>query len=484
MFLFTLLLSCGDLLLPPLEVTAVNYSGLSVTVSFSKKPSEYSIKKALSLFEEGTALTGTFSFYGNTVEFIPFTGIKNNYEYTLIITTTAEDESGNSLLRDYQYQFFMKTNINNPRIISITPINESILLTEPDSITINFSGQIDITTFNNSFSIAPAIDHFIEWHDHDTTAVIVPQKPITEGTRYTITISTSLMDVYRNPLLESFNATFLYGTDKNPPELDVRWVTTSGDGGVLLREHDNREIPSNCSLELEFDEQFSLETIAGFIQIAPSISITVTQNFLTKRNVSITFNQTPEWNRTYTITFRKGITDNSGNSIQEDIKYLLTFNNEHFKPIIFISGYLNNDSLYEPVNPGTDFSTITLSPTYFPQSVTTDTEYYLVFGISQYSDTILLSSAMQAVFIGRTNACMYISLRAMTILTETEYNTSVLPALVGTAPPDCKICAIKVIIEIENTLNNGLVLFTINKDIKDNLGNTLPESILLTYNKQ
>jgi len=476
--------SCGIWLLPPLEVVSITAEN-TVNIVFSAQPSEESIIKAFSMTEEGQSVSGTFSFNDKTVVFSPLNGIRTNYEYYIIISTTAEDKNGNSLLKDFEYRFYTKQDIENPEILDIIPANESNLILAPEKISITFSKTIDTVSFEKSVSISPSITYILEWNNEFTAVDIIPAKPLNEGTRYTITVNTTLTDIYRNAMLSAFRSTFLYGFDRNPPEILIYHETKNGVSDLIIPDIINQNIPSDSDFIIEFNKRVQIESIAGFVEITPSISITVIPDIAAKNSARIQLNQKPEWEKSYTIKLKKGITDTFGNKTEEDIIFPIVFNLEKHRPVVFSGGALVNNTEYELINSATNYSAITLDVVHFVPGGNTETptELYYAFRISNDAHSLSLVSAMQAISISTRNSCAYISLRTMNFLTAADLEYDDIYALLDDNNGG-KLCILKIGIDIENSDNRGFIIFSIRNNISDNLGNTMVESLSFTLNKQ
>jgi len=481
---FSVILSCGDWLLPPLEIVSISTEG-NIMVAFSTQPSNESIKKAFSMTEDGQSVSGHFIFNDKTVIFAPINGLRPNCAYYITITTMAEDMKGNSLTRDFEYTFFTKQNIDAPYILNIDPENESNLTVSPDKISLVFSKPIDTISFEKALSITPTVTYVFEWNTEDTSVDIIPIKPLSEGTRYTLTVNTALTDKFKNTLLTSFISTFLYGNDKNPPIISIGWETPDSVSGALISEAINKDIPSDSELIIEFDKRVIIDSIAGLIEINPSVSITVTPDLIEKNSARVKLNQKPEWNKNYTLKMKKGITDIFGNKTETDFLYPIIFNAEKHRPVTFAGGALNNNSDYVLINSSTDYSSLTLDVTYFDPSGHTEksTELYYAFRISAEADSISLVSAMQAISISTRNACAYISIRTMNILTAADAEFNDIYALFNDNS-DGKLCIVKMGIDIENTDNRGYIIFSVHNNIEDTLGNSMIYSQNYTLNKQ
>jgi hypothetical protein len=435
--------------------------------------------------EDGKTISGSFTFNDKTVIFEPLNGLRANQEYHIIITTTAEDKNGNSLLKDFEYRFFTKADTKPPRILEISPVNESNLTVPPGKISIVFSKPVDTVSFEKALALTPTITYVLKWNSEHSAVDIIPIKPLAEGVRYTMTISTALTDVSRNTLLVPFTSTFLYGLDLNPPAISVRWHPPNGASGSLIPDTVNIGLPSDSYFIIEFDKQVFIDSIAGFIEITPSASITVTPDLITKNNVRLALNQKPEWDKNYTLKLKKGITDTFGNKTETDVLYPLVFNAEKHRPVTFLGGILNNNSEHIFINPSTDYSPVTLDVTYFNPSghVEKSTELYYAFRISAEADSLSLVSAMQAISISTRNSCAYVSIRTMKLLTSADIEFTAIRDLLDNYE-DGVLCILKIGIDIENTDNRGFIIFSIRKDIADTLGNTMSDSLNFTLNKQ
>jgi len=476
--------SCGNWFLPPLEINSLIIEN-NIIIVFSAQPSEESIKKAFSLTEDGQTISGSFSFSNKTVVFNPLNSFRDNYEYIITISTIAEDRKGNSLLNDFIHKFYTKQDIEDPRILNISPINESNLILSPDKISIVFSKSIDIVSFDRAISINPSISYVLEWNTEYSAVDIIPLKPLIKGTRYTLTINTLLTDIYRNAMLTVFKSTFLYGLDMNPPEINIIWQTSDGASGPLIPNYENHNIPSSSDIIIKFDKQILIDAIAGFIEINPPVSISITPNFITKDSVIITLNNIPRWNNNYSLKLKKGITDTFGNKTESDLFFPLFFNKENYRPILFSGGILKNNLDYIYINSTTDYSAITFDVTYFDPSSNTGipTELYYAFRISNEADSLSLVSAMQAISISTRNSCAYISIRTMNFLTSVDSEYNIIHSMLNDNE-DGKLCILKIGIDIENRDNRGLIIFSIRNSISDNLGNTIINPINITLNKQ
>jgi hypothetical protein len=474
---------CGSWLLPPLEVLSVSTQG-ELRIDFSAPPTPASIRKAFSMTEDGVDLFGDFEFQGSRVIYRPVNGLREGREYFVLIGTEAEDEKGNSLEREFRYRFRTKDDTQGPLVVSIDPADESILTLPPETIFLRFSEPVDPQSFGEALRISPALNHILRW-DADGTAVgIVPLKPLDEGIRYTLTLSTALRDRSRNAMLLPYSATFLYGPDQEAPLFSLEWENPLGLRGSLHAENLNQGIAGDAEFSLLFNKRIAIESVPGLLEINPSLGISFTPDLESRDRGKIVFSQKPEWNKPYTLIVKQGIADTLGNKTLKDSRFPLLFNRGDFKPPVFVRGFLKNDSVYEAIGGDSNFTTITLEALSFPAQTEKETELYLVFKVSEEADTLSLVSAMSSLSLSVSNGCARISVKTMDVLNQADYTGSPVYDPLDQPETGERFCALLVGIEIENTDRQGVVTITIDGDLADSLGNTLGESVSIVWNKQ
>jgi hypothetical protein len=478
-----LAIRCGSWLLPPLEVLSVSTQG-ELRIDFSAPPTPASIRKAFSMTEDGVNLFGDFEFQGSRVIYRPVNGLREGREYFVLIGTEAEDEKGNSLEREFRYRFRTKEDTEGPLVVSISPSDESILLLPPETIFLRFSEPVDPQSFGEALRISPSIDHILRWDTEDSAVEIIPLKPLDEGTRYTLSLSTALRDRFRNAMLLPYSATFLYGPDQEAPVFSLEWENPAGLRGSLEAEKLNRNIAGDAEFFLVFNKKIAIESAPGFLEINPSLGMSFTPDLVNRDRGKISFSQKPEWNKPYTLIVKQGIADSLGNKTPQDTRFPLLFDRGDFRPPVFVRGFLKNDSVYEPMGGGSNFTSITLDALNFPTQTEKETELYLVFKVSEEADLLSLVSAMSSISISASNGCVNISVKTIEILNQAAYAGSPVYDPLEQPEPGEKFCALLVGIEIENTTRQGMVTIRVDGDLADSLGNTLGEDLSIVWNKQ
>lgn len=488
--LFTVLLfSCAQLQFSEFTIESCDFVENTVKITFSAEPNQYTFIKAFSLKEDTSDTTGTFSFDANTVTYYPNNGIKANYLYNLSITTDAEDREGNSLRRKYEKTYTTRENFDRPSIIKITPANESNITSQVNEIVFEFSKPIDVDSFKSAFSISPYVTYIVTSENNDKTVKVQPIDLLKKNSRYNITVSKKLADKNRNFLLNDFKSTFINFDDKKIPEYSFYWNDGVNDN-FILEQSVNTKIPNDVKLILDFDEEIDINYIISYIEIEPSISVTVTPDKISKKTATIEFSNNIIWNQEYTIKILKGIKDLCGNEIKDDHKYKIVFNNEKNRPVtlekVFIN-LLNGNTTFDEIK---NFTTLTFDTANFPTTnIKTDTNIYAIFNISEDAACISELSVMNAFNITYTNSCLNsITVKTVNVMTEAQVNNNnqLKNAYDSITITEGKLCVVNIGIEIINSgnANTGVLTINFDKGIKDNLGNIMPKNCEYNINKQ
>lgn len=487
-----LCISCTQYFFPYLQVISIQTED-HITIVFSAEPEPVTIKDAFSLTEDDTSMDGSFVFDGDTVSFYPDTGIQKNHDYEVSIGTDAEDMRGCSLEKEYTYSFSTKAETIPPEITEITPANESDITSDPGSIEICFSEAIDTVSFTDAFSLDPGFDYYCNWNETCSAVTIIPAHPLEKGTRYFIEISDRLKDTSNNYLQEDFESWFRYGTDVTPPSYTVSWKNDSLQSEIFIPGDTVSLIPMDAELILSFDEQIPTNTISGYLSIKPSLSYTVFYDNDPDDTVSIQFSVTPDYDTVYVFTIDSGIGDESGNDIDEAQEYRLCFNNESYRPVEFVKGYLENgtdavtgDPAYEILTKENSFSNILLSAIDFPDATAVATDLFLIFSVSSAAEELDRFSAMEHISLSATNSCAEIAIYTMEVVTDDNFSSLDIYTLLSSDPDYAEgtFCAVKIGLEITNSVDTGLLELSIDEELSDIYQNTLPSDILLVYNKE
>jgi hypothetical protein len=433
--------------------------------------------------EDGRRLEGRFVFTGEKTEFYPVNGIGEGRTYKISLSTAAEDRRGNSLEEDYHREFFTGAEGEAPRVVSVLPADGSVLAEAPEEIRLCFSEAVDPLSFEEALGISPSPSFVIRW-EGDREALIRPVKPMDMGKRYTITISTALLDRSRNSMVLPFSSSFFLGNDRSPPEPGLEWLNAFA-GAPLLRDRLNTALPPDAEFIISFSRDVAIESLGAYIETRPSLGLSINAEGDSRARARISLTRQPAWGENYTLIVRRGIGAEGSWEMEEDLFFPLAFDAPQFMPPEFLGGFFDIKKEIKSLSEKTDFDSLSLDPVIFrPVTGGTEaTELCLVFAVSPEAASISPSSAMEAFSITAGNSCVYISIKKLRILDEASYRASIFNG--GSMEGGGKrLCALIYGLEIENTERQGLIVFSIRSSLKDLLGNSLGRDISVTWNKE
>lgn len=173
--------------------------------------------------------------------------------YTIKLSSSAEDSSGNSLHKDYIVNFMTGNDFTPPAVEGIYDclIPESLWSTSAPVhnisrqviIGLTFSKVMDRQSVEKAFSITPAVMGIFEWSS-DTSLSFRPSKPLEPETKYQIYVESTAKDINLIKLSSGCSVEII--TD-NPDSLYVKCGTISGSN------HDGDFMPLQGSWPLIID---------------------------------------------------------------------------------------------------------------------------------------------------------------------------------------------------------------------------------------
>lgn len=494
------LFSCGNLLLPPLEITSVSVAeGLvdagnlrDVSITFSASPTLASLESALRLSEDGSAMQGTLAVSGTTAIFVPRAGFRASKKYELVISNVAETESGNSLAHEFSRKFTTRSESVAPAVVSISPENGAEISAQPAAITIAFSEPVRDSSFRDAIRVSPSFDYVASFSADRSSVSLLPAAQLTRGQRYTITVDTALVDISGNPLTEDFVSSFLYGVDTTPPACAA--YADSGGSAILLDFSLNAGIPSDSTIRLAFDEEVSVDSVQNYIVIEPPVAMTVAPDTEGKRSVTVTFKTEPSWNTRYTLSLKRGVKDLSGNAIAAVSSWPFLCDRERDRPPEVVKAYLDVSkgeadafARYVPLTSAGSFGDLTLPAESFPPEATVTSALYVVIRASSLAGSIPASLAMRAISASATNSCVSIQMKKVSTAAATDAIFDGIRPLLASdlafAAGVGALFVVKVDLEVENSANRGIVSFSVSGDLADDLGNAMVAPWEAIYNK-
>lgn len=482
-----LLSGCSTCLFPDFHVETTQFQDNKIIITFSSCPNFISIKKSLIICQDGYYLEGILTAENNRIIFTPHTKDIENHNYSITITTEAEDTKGISLIENYHYNFSTKKNTTDFDIL-----NFNYTQTEIKFI---FSNPLNEKSFYDNFSIKPETSYILRQDDIANQIIVTFIKPLSSNIRYFITLKPEVSDIYNNTLKHKFEDNFILNPENNPTDYDIFYTDQKNSLAKIDINNLNDHLPSQTPLIFKFTDEINLDTVNSAISFTPKINFRLEKDFYTKDSFKIYFTEPNSYNSSYELTVKDSITDIYSNSIPERrIKLLFNCPSDikpEFKKMLFCS----KDSITiidHTLNP----QNLILNTQHYPtvSGIPSDSlTCYFLFSSSPDSSGINLFSAMDNINFSATNSCLSITPEKMTTLKIQDFlsdskfseitdilSTDIRQIQLSNLTPSL----IQVDCKVQNSSNQGLIKIAINQNLTDTLKNKLSDPINLIINKK
>jgi hypothetical protein len=467
--------------LEPLEVTdwsprsaRVDASKASeIWVEFSAKVNATKTEQAFSFSENGAPATGSFSWKGNRLVFVPLRPVTQGNDYEIAVLSTAETRDGNSLAKDFRFAFSTRLEDGRPSIVSADPADGSRVADLFIPIVVRFSEPIDSASFIASFSVSPDPGGTISFDHSATTASFTPLTAWKSGTEYDVVVGEAVKDLSGNHLPNELRFRFTAGAEEVRPVLLSARHTVNGSAlGTALTPEDpddpvlqiNTGFEADWGIELQFSEPVSRENIESFIEIVPAWGFQIDPAGGFRDRFLLAPKERFAWGSLYVLTVKHGVLDASGNPSAEDAVFTIRADGTSTRPPRVERVRFRIDPAdsvtpdYEDFQVQDAFSNLDLSN--FIPGVETDS-YFDVYLRLADGATVDPFSLMLAFSVTATNGAALV--------------TPVGVATTDFADPQpdtfADLVPVRVSIAITNTTSSGIITVAVSDGLADNKGN-------------
>jgi len=318
---------------------------IHVSVMFSEEPDRASAENSFSLTEDGAALSGTFSWLGSSLAFLPCGGLKPNAEYRMTVSADARNPLGVSLAQSFEVSFSSKQEAVRPAVVASFPVRDGVLETQNDTVSITFSEAVDAASFRDCISLSPSIKGIWKLQPDNMSAEFSSLEPWNWGTEYRLTIAAELLDTSGNMMGEPYTGCFTVGVDRNPPELLYAEAIDAAGLFVAVMSADPpqdgsvRENPgweTFWKLRLHYSEPVSWRSFTPAIEGEGGVSLEAgwTDEFSETLDVLIT--RYPDWGGSFSVRIRPGVQDEAGNASLTETVFRFIFDGVGSRPPRFV----------------------------------------------------------------------------------------------------------------------------------------------------
>ena len=292
--------------IPPLVIsttpTGINVSISSrINVTFSEAMNKSTAESAFSTFP---AITGSFSWSGNNMTYIPVSNLAYNTTYNITVGTGAKDVAGNNMISSYTWPFTTSRDMTPPSIIGKTPNGTNVPISS--QITVTFGKAMNYASAQSAFSTSPATTGSFTWSGNNMT--YTPLSNLAYNTTYNVTIGTGARDLEGNNMLSSYTWPFTTSRDMTPPSV----IGTTPDG-------------TNVPIISQITATFSKAMNNVSAESAFSTSPATTGSFSwSGKNMIYTPSSNLAYGANYNVTIGTGAMDLEGNNMPSPNEWQFT----------------------------------------------------------------------------------------------------------------------------------------------------------------
>ncbi len=286
-----------------------------IWILFDREMDQQKTQSAFTLSSASGSVTGGYRWDGTRMVFLPRAALAGADQFTMTVAKSAEASSGVDLEQDYIARFFAQSDISHPALLGSTPAHGASGVAQNQVITLAFSKPIDFASIASGLTISPAIVSTTTQNAAKDQIIITPSAPLTNGTTYTIQLTTNLKDASGNSLQSPQTVSFVVGTAFTPPSI------LSAAAGIALT---NGIVTSNVDrmspIVIQFSQPMNIVQTEAAITLSPSASWTKTWNG-TNDQLTLSFagGLSPQTN--YTLSVANSAVDASGNVMSNGYSY-------------------------------------------------------------------------------------------------------------------------------------------------------------------
>lgn len=192
----------GGAIIDPDNPVDPNHDAMSaISITFSKNMDRLKTQEAFSISPN---LSGYFddTIGANQIRYVFTTQPQYGTQYKVTISAAAQDQTGNTLTRDFIVLFTVGIDMTPPVVTAIGDgvnhwvvdgINEGVEK-NIGLILVDFSKAMDRSSAERAFSLSPGTSGYFTWTADNQHLSFIPTTPLIPDTVYTIQIDTSALD--------------------------------------------------------------------------------------------------------------------------------------------------------------------------------------------------------------------------------------------------------------------------------------------------
>ncbi len=191
-----------------IDVSPLDYSYSGITVTFPRRMNKSSVEMKTHLTPQ---MNTTFLWPDENVLRI-YTGgpFLSDTTITVFIDKSAQGKDGVPIGQDFTFSFRTAALM----VTSTSPSNGQLFASQSDPITISFNDFVKLSSAQTSISISPSVNGSFSFGNYPPYEQLnqikfTPSSSMQANTKYTVTITTGLTDMYSNKMKEPYTFSFV-----------------------------------------------------------------------------------------------------------------------------------------------------------------------------------------------------------------------------------------------------------------------------------
>ncbi len=302
---------------------------IEIKIKFSKKMNIHKTAGAFSITLNNENVAGQISWTDNdkTMVFKPELPFSYGSYYKYIISTDAEDSSGNNITNMKSVGFFVGDDLQPPEINSFYPsYNNSFPL--DGKLKIQFSKEMNKTSVERAFSLSPANDGYFSWNSDSTILEYITYNRYEFRQVYNVKVSSNAEDINGIKFISDNDYFFIAGEDFEKPYLLLLKATSCDNPNINWISSENytqfQGLEQNTNLTLLFNENINKKSLEKAISFVPVISYNVLWN--TDNKCQIIFSSFLNIDQKYELRINNEVMDLEGNHVENSYMYYFVVN--------------------------------------------------------------------------------------------------------------------------------------------------------------
>ncbi len=176
-------------------------SGESIEITFSCDMDRGSLDRALHFYCEEKTIGGTLTWPSSARALFTPESLRPPRKYRLVLTTSARSEGGVPLQAPYSRFFSTTEDMVSPELVDISPDpSGSTPLDFPLELRLSFSEPVDRRSFYQAFRFSPELEGSFIWDRGDERVVFSSSTAPSEETTFHLSLSTACTDLASHSL--------------------------------------------------------------------------------------------------------------------------------------------------------------------------------------------------------------------------------------------------------------------------------------------